>query len=179
MRNVLCVLFIGCVLAGCGRSEEQPNTATRPSTSAGADAATATTPEARNCQSVVAAAQLGKTNVYQESAKPISLTLTVEQDTSTTRTSADCYFNNAVTVLAARKSGKQLFRRTLSKDDLLYFISTDEAVERAVLQTVTYKPTFNGRPYVTLTFRLVEPGTQKSMDYTVFMNYVGEIIKVR
>ena len=42
-----------------------------------------------------------------------------------------------------------------------------------------YKPSFNGQKYMTLTMRLLDPETKKKTDYEVFMNYFGEIVKVR
>lgn len=167
-------LFIG-LLTACGRNEkkqENPQSAT--------DTVVAVaTPKPKNCQSILEADKLGKANTYQESAKPITVTMTLEQDTSSTQTADGCYFNNTVTVLATKKSGSRIFKRTLLKDDLLYFIKTDEVVERSVLQNATYKPTFNGQKYVTITMRVIEPGNKKTTDYTVFMNYFGEIVKVK
>jgi len=184
MKHVLLTLLIASLLAACGRTEKtrenttQSTTATTDSTAA-TDSAVATAAKPQNCQSVVEADKLGKPNEYQESAKPIKVSLTLNQDASTMQTADGCYFNNTVTVLATKKSGKQLFKRTMLKDDLLYFIKTDEAVEQAILKNVLYKPTFNSQKYITLTMRLAKPGTKKTMDYTMFMNYFGEIVKVK
>ena len=65
------------------------------------------------------------------------------------------------------------------KDDLLYFTKNDTPIEQAILQSVTYKPTFNGQRYITISMRLIEPESRKTSDYLVTMNYFGEIIKVR
>ncbi len=142
-------------------------------------AMTAAPPVPKNCQSVIKADKLGKADVYQESAKSVSVSITMEQDASTTSTSDGCYFNNKATVLATKKSGSQVFKRTLQKDDLALFTKDDAYIEKAVLQQVTYKPTFNGQRYVTLTMRLLQPDTKKTMTYTVFMNYFGEMVKVK
>lgn len=166
-----------CLLLACGRTEKMQDTAGPSGTAADAGAVAA--PRRRNCQSVVAADQLNKPLEYKETAKPITVTLTLNVDTSTVDAGRACYVNNTVTVQTARKSGKQLFKRTLLKDDLLYFVDNDEAVKRSVLQKVTYKPTFNGERYFNLTMRLIEPGSQKTLEYTLFVNYFGEIVKVK
>ncbi len=176
MKNVFLPVLIAGLLFACGGSETKQDNATGQST---ADSMTVATPKARDCQSVGGTGKLGKSDVYQESDKAINVTLTVNQDTSTTQTTTDCFFNNVVTVLAAKKSGERVFRRVLAKDDLLYFIKNDEAVQRAVLQRATYKPTFNRQKYVTLTMHFMEPDTRKTTDYMVFMNYFGEIIRVK
>ena len=176
MKNARLLLLSLSLLTACGRTEKTSETATQiPS----ADSVAATTPKLPDCQSLVKAGKLGKANDYQESAKSIKVTLTLDQDTTTMQTANGCYFNNAVTVLAVKKSGSRVFKRTLLKDDLLYFIKTDETVERAILQNVVYKPTFNGQKYITLTMHLMEPVSRKTTDYTVFMNYFGEIVKVK
>ncbi|RIV25620.1 hypothetical protein DYU11_07920 [Fibrisoma montanum] len=176
MRNVFLSIIVAGLLSACGGADTtQKETATATDTTQTA----AAPPEPKNCQSLIAADKLGKPDEYQESGKPIKVALTMNQDTSTHETTGGCYFNNTVTVQATKKSGSPVFKRTLLKDDLLYFTKNDEAIERAVLQKVTYKPTFNGLKYITLTMRLQEPGTRKTQDYTIFMNYFGEIIKVR
>lgn len=180
MKNAFILFLATSLLAACGSSEKkQDATAQSKTAQPAADSASTKTPASQNCQSVVETAKLGKSDVFQESAKPITVTLTLAQDTSATQTGDGCYFNNAITILAAKKSGSQVFKRTLLKDDLLYFIKSDDVVERSVLQQVTYKPTFNGQRYITLTMQLIEPASKKKAEYTVTMNYFGEIIKVK
>ncbi|WP_041616714.1 hypothetical protein [Spirosoma linguale] len=180
MKNAFSLLFVASLLVACGRSGKKEEMTTQSTTTQPtADSTLAAAPDSKNCRSVVEADKLGKSDVFQESAKPITVTLTLAQDSSATQTDEGCYFNNAITVLAAKKSGSQVFKRTLLKDDLLYFIKTDDVVERSVLQQVVYKPTFNAQRYITLTMQLVEPVSKKKADYTVTMNYFGEIIKVK
>ncbi len=180
MKNTLFILFVASLLTACGRTEKAQDNTTK-STTATPDSVVATVPKIKNCQSMVEAAKLGKSDTYQESAKSIKVTLTLDQDTSSVQTDNGCYFNNAITVLATKKSGSgsRVFKRTLLKDDLLYFTKSDKAIERAILQKTIYKPTFNGQKYVTLTMQLIEPGSKKMTSYTVFMNYFGEIVKVK
>ena len=179
MKNAFLTLLAAGLLTACGRTEKaQDNTTQSPKTTADSTAV-AQAAKPKNCQSLLKADQLGKANVYQESAKPISVTMTMTQDTSTLQTADGCYFNNSVTVRVAKKSGGQLFKRTLLKEDLFYFAKSDAAVRRAVLQRATYTPTFNGLKYLTLTMRLIEPKSRQTTDYVVFMNYFGEIVKVR
>ena len=180
MKNAWLLFLAISLLTACGRTEKSENSTTQSTTTATApDSVVATPPKPQNCQSIVADDKLGKANVYQESAKSINVSLTLDRDTSTLQTPNGCYFNNAITVLATKKSGSRVFKRTLLKDDLLYFIKSDAVVERSILQKVTYKPTFNSLRFINLTMRLVEPGTQKTADYTLFMNYFGEIVKVK
>lgn len=178
MKNIRLLFAVASLFIACGRTEktqERTNQTQTPVADTGS--AVAVTP--KNCRSVVETGQLGKTDVYQESAKPIHVALTVNQDESTTQTANGCYYNNTVTVLATKKSGSRVFKRTLLKDDLLYFTKSDDAIEQSILQKVLYKPTFNAQKYVTITMRLMEPGSKKTTDYTVFMNYFGEIVKVK
>ena len=181
MKNAFLLVLATALLTACGRTEKSENTTTQsaPTTATATDSVVATPPKPQNCQSVVADDKLGKADVYQESAKSIKVSLTLDRDTSTLQTATGCYFNNTITVLAAKKSGSQVFKRTLLKDDLLYFIKTDSVVERSILQKVTYKPTFNSLRFITLTMHLLDPTTKKMADYTLFMNYFGEIVKVR
>lgn len=174
MKNAF-LLFVITSLLACGRTDKAQENAAQST----ADSVAATPPKPKNCQSVVAADKLGKPMEYAESAKPIKFTLTLDQDTSATETTGGCYFNNTITVQAVRKSGKQLFKRTLSKDDLLLFVKNKEANTQTILQNVAYKPTFNGERYCLLTMRLIEPVSKKTTDYTAFVNYYGEIVKVR
>ncbi len=187
MKHIHFVLLSVSLLTACGRTEtaqdNTQNTVAQPvpaTTSArtAPDSGTAAGPKPQNCRSILDAATLGKVNTYRESAKPVTVGITLAQDTSTTAIAGECYFNNTVTVQATNRSNRPLFKRTLLKDDLLYFSKRDEAIQRAVLQNVIYKPTFNGERYITLTMRLMEPGNRKTTDYTVFMNYFGEIVKV-
>lgn len=177
MKNALLLLLAITSLTTCSRTEKAKDTTTQSTTAT--DSASATAPEPNNCQSVVEASKLGKSDVYQESGKSIKISLTLNQDTSTMPTAKGCYFNNTITVLATKKSGSQQFKRTLLKDDLLYFTKTDDAIKQSILQKVIYKPTFNGQRYITLTMHLLEPASKKTMDYTLFMNYFGEIVKVK
>ncbi|GAB4024229.1 hypothetical protein [Spirosoma gilvum] len=175
MKNAFLLALTFSLLVACGRSEKT----TESTTVSKADSIATESPTPKNCKTVIDADKLGKSDVYQESAKSIKVALTLTQDTSSTETSAGCYFNNAITVLATKKSGSQLFKRTLLKDDLLYFIKSDDVVERSVLKTVTYKPTFNSQRYINLVMRVIDPVSQKTSDYTLFMNYFGEIVKVK
>ncbi|MBC8153351.1 MAG: hypothetical protein H7Z72_10605 [Bacteroidetes bacterium] len=174
MKNACLLLFATGLLLACGRTEKTQDNAQ----SAPADSVT-TAAKLRNCQSIADAEKLGKPMEYRESAKPITFTLTLDQDTSATQTAGGCYLNNTITVMAVRKSGKQLFKRTLTKDDLRLFAKDDETVGQTVLQSATYKPTFNGERYLLVTMRMLEPDSKKTRDYTLFMNYYGEIVKLR
>ncbi|GAB3767515.1 hypothetical protein GCM10028818_00430 [Spirosoma horti] len=179
MKNVFMALFAACLLQACGQTEKkQENTAQ--TTQASADLmATPRVSKTSDCQSIVKSAKLGKADIYQESAKALTVSITVDQDTSSLQVANGCYFNNSVTIRATKKSGSQVFRRTLLKDDLVYFTKNDKPIEQAILQSVTYKPTFNGQRYITISMRLIEPESKKTSDYLVTMNYFGEIIKVR
>ncbi|QIP15632.1 hypothetical protein G8759_24860 [Spirosoma aureum] len=176
MKNAYVTLLAVSLLTACGRTEKKQDEAS-PSSTAATESTPA--PKPQNCLSIIEKDKLGKSNEYQESAKSIKVTLTLDQDTSTMPTAQGCYFNNSVTVLATKKSGSRVFKRTLLKDDLLYFTKIDEPIQKAILQNAFYKPTFNGQKYITLTMRLKEPGSKKTMDYTVYMNYFGEIVKVK
>ena len=178
MRNARLFLFALSLLTACGRTEKTQDQTTS-STAVTTDSATATVTASRNCQSVASSGKLGKSDTYQESGKSLKFTLTLNQDTSQVSTDQSCFFNNTITIQATKKSGGSAFKRTLLKDDLLYFIKTDEMVKRSVLQNVTYKPTFNSQKYFTLTMHLIDPASQKKTDYTLFMNFFGEILKVR
>ena len=180
MKNARVLLFGLSLLMACGRTEKTQETASQTATMATDSAATGTTAApAQTCQSVVKAGKLDKADVYQESAKSISVAITMEQDSSSVPTAKGCYYNNTVTILATKKSGSRVFKRTLLKDDLAYFTKDDDAIEQSVLQSVTYKPTFNGQRFITINMHLLEPDTRNTLDYTVFMNYFGEIVKVK
>ncbi len=175
MKSSTLLFVFASLLTACGHTDNTSHKSNSPAT----DSVVAAVPKPKNCQSVVNAEKLGKSNVYQESAKPIKVSVTVQQDTSSLQVEGGCYFNNTVTVLATKKTGSQVFKRTLLKDDLLYFTKTDKSIEKAILQSVTYKPTFNSQKYITINMRLVEPDNKKMLDYLVTMNYFGEIIKVK
>ena len=178
MKNAFSFILAASLLTACGRTKTTQDNTTQSKTTQ-IDSVTTTRPESRNCQSLAKAGKLGKANRYQESAKPINVILTIDQDTTTLQTANGCYYNTTLTVLAQKKSGSRVFKRTLLKEDLLYFSKKDDAIQRAILQDVLYKPTFNGQKYITLTMRLMEPGSKRTTDYTVFMNYFGEIVKVK
>lgn len=175
MKSALILSLTGCLLVACGQTEKVKEQTTR----SGIDTTTVTAARPANCKTVDTGSKLGKTDVYQESAKPINVSITVNQDTSSTQLETDCYFNNTVTVLATKKNGNQLFKRTLLKDDLLYFVKSDEAIEKAVLQSASYKPTFNSLKFITFSMHLIDPASRQTLNYLVTMNYFGEIIKVR
>lgn len=177
MKNAPLFLLALSLLTACNRAEKTQDSTVAQSSAT--DSVAAVSPTPKNCQQVVDAADLGKTNVFQESAKPISVSITVEQSENTTQATGGCYFDNAVTVRANKKSGSYLFKRTFDKGDLVYFSKNDEAIERSILQTITYKPSFNGQKYMTLTMRLIDPESKKKTDYELFLNYFGEIVKVR
>lgn len=180
MKNTLALFFVTCLLTACGRTDKaQDSTPTGKAAQGATDSVATTAANLPTCQSVVKAGKLGKADEYRETAKSITVAITLEQDSSSVPTAKGCYYNNTVTVLATKKSGNQVFRRTLLKDDLAYFTKDDHAIEQSVLQTVTYKPTFNSQRYITLNMHLLEPDTRQTLDYTVFMNYFGEIVKVK
>lgn len=176
MKNARLFLLAAGLVIACNTTEKKQADATQSSDST---TSTATVSKPQNCQSIAATDKLGKSDTYQESGKSLKFMLTLNQDTSQVLTDQDCFFNNTVTVQATKKSGGPAFKRTFLKDDLLYFIKTDEVVKRSVLQNVTYKPTFNSQKYFTLTMHLIDPVNQKKTDYTLFMNFFGEILKVR
>jgi len=174
MKNACVLLVVASILTACGHTEtSDKNSETR------SDSVATTQAKPKNCKSVIEADKLGKADEYQESAKPIKVMLTLEQDSSTTQTDNGCYFNHSVTVLTTRKTGSRIFKRTLLKDDLLYFSKNDGLIEQSLLQKVAYKPTFNGQKYITLTMQLIDPTNKETTNYTVFMNYFGEIVKVK
>lgn len=173
MKYGFLLLIAACLLTACGRSDN--SSTTQPP----ADSSSTAASKPRNCKTILEADKLGQTNDYQESAKAINVAITLEQDSSATETANGCYFNNTVTILATKKSGSRVFKRTLLKDDLLYFTKSDELIERSLLKNTTYKPTFNGQKYITVTMQLIDPVSQKTADYLVYMNYFGEIVKVR
>lgn len=179
MKNVFVALLAICLLQACGRTEKKQENTTQTTPASADSIASPQVSKTSNCQSIVKAGKLGKADVYQESAKALAISITVDQDTSSMSVASGCYFNNTVTVRATKKSGSQVFKRTLLKDDLLYFTKNDTPIEQAILQNVTYKPTFNGQRYITISMRLIEPESKKTSDYLVTMNYFGEIIKVR
>lgn len=179
MKNVFITLFAMALLQACGRTEKkQENTAQTVQASTDS-AATSPPPKTSTCQSIVKAGKLGKTDVYQESAKALTVSVTIDQDTSSMQVADGCYFNNTVTIRATKKTGSQVFKRTLLKDDLIYFTKNDKPIEQGILQSVTYKPTFNGQRYITVSMRIAAPGSKNASDYLVTMNYFGEIIKVK
>ncbi|MVM30419.1 hypothetical protein GO755_10270 [Spirosoma sp. HMF4905] len=179
MKNAFLLFFIFSLLTACGGNTDKKQDSPAQSTTATTDSTAAPAPKPKNCQSVVEADKFGKADVYQESGKSIKVSLTLDQDTSSTQVANGCYFNNTVTVLATKKSGSPMFKRTLLKDDLLYFTKSGDAIKQSILQKVIYKPTFNGQRYITLTMHLLEPESKKTMDFTLFMNYFGEIVKVK
>ncbi len=179
MKNALTLLMAASLLIGCGRTENAKDKASSQSTTAATDSVVVAAPTPKNCRSIIEADKLDKPLEYKETAKPLKFTLTLNQDTSTTQTADGCYFNYTVTILATKKSGSQAFKRTLLKDDLLYFTKDDDAIRRSILQHATYKPTFTSERFFDLTMRLIEPTSKKTKDYTLFMNYHGEIVKVR
>jgi hypothetical protein len=179
MKNAQLTLLALGLLTACGRNETDRNTAQSTNKGTPDSVAAAATPAPKPCESVVKIGQLGKANVYQESAKGISVTLTLEQDNQRLEVGETCYANNSVTVLAAKKSGSRVFKRTFTKADLLYFTKNDQPIEQGVLQSAIYKPTFNAQKYITVTMRLLEPVSKKTTDYTAFLNYYGEITNVR
>ncbi|TAE23133.1 MAG: hypothetical protein EAZ91_22840 [Cytophagales bacterium] len=182
MKNTLTLFGLLALATACNRSETTqtktdangPNSLTA---TASVDSVASEKPQ--NCASVVESGKLDKANEYSESAKPIRVTITLRQDESSMPSADGCVFNNKVEVLATRKSGKQAFKRTLLKDDLVYFSKNDAVIEAGVLKSATYVPTFNSQKYITLGLRLTNPQTQRNTDFTVFMNYYGEIVKVR
>lgn len=159
------------LVTGCGRTEQTAQTSN--------DSLRTESAKPRNCQSIVAADKLGKTDEYQESAKPYKFTLTLEQDSSTTDAGSTCYFNNSVTVLATQKSGSQVFKRSLVKDDIRYFVKNGEDLQPFILEKATYQPTFNSQRYIVIQMQLLNPENQQKISYTVMMNYHGEIVKVK
>ncbi len=177
MKKQFSILCLVIAIMACGRSEKSEQNTTTVQSVAADSVAKAAKPQ--NCQSVIEGDKLGKADVYQESAKNIKVSLTLAQDASTMPTSDGCYYNNSVEVLATKKSGSQLFKHTLGKDDLTLFTKDDEAIQKSILKKATYKPTFNGQKYITLTLGLTEPGTKKATEYTVYINYYGEIVKVK
>ena len=179
MNYKLVLFFVASLLVACGKSEKASDTTATTTDASTGSVAAAAPPAPKNCQSVLKADKLGKPDEYQESAKSIKVSITMEQDTSATPIAGGCYFNNTVTILATKKSGKQTFKRTLQKEDLALFTKDDADIEKAVLQQVTYKPTFNGQPYITLSMRLLQPDTKKTLNYLVYMNYFGEMVKVK
>lgn len=178
MKNALLTLLAVGIFMACGRTEKTQDTTTAQSSATNA-VATPTPPKSQNCQQLVEAATLGKTNVYQESAKPIRVSITVEADTSNLQIGSNCFVHNTATVGVTTKVGKELFKRTFFNNDLIYFSKNDEAIERSILQNVIYKPSFNGQKYMTLTMQLIDPESRKKTDYELFINYYGEIVKVR
>lgn len=179
MKDLFIALLAVCLLQACGQTEKKQENTTQKAPVSADSASTPPSPKTNNCQSVVMAGKLGKADVYQESAKALTVSITVNQDTSSMQVANGCYFNNTVTIRATKKTGSQVFKRTLLKDDLLYFTKNDKPIEQAILQRVTYKPTFNGQRYITVSMRLMAPESKKTSDYLVTMNYFGEIIKVR
>lgn len=174
-KRLLFYSFLALTVA-CNSSEKKGDTGAA-ATTASADSAVVAKP--KNCQSIAERGKLDKSDVYQETAKPVKTTLTLRQDESSMPVANGCVFNNKVEILVARKSGKQEFKRTLLKDDLLAFSDKDEAIQASVLKRATYIPSFNSQKYVTIGMRLTDPQTQKNTDITVYMNYHGEIVKVR
>jgi hypothetical protein len=187
MKKSVSILYLVAALVACGRSETGENKTSQPATdqanAVGSDSAATASAKPLNCKSMVDASKLGKSDVYQESGKDLKVTLTLAQDNSSSTPGPDgCYFNNSVEVQATRKSGRSVFKRTLFKDDLTYFTKSDEtdvAIGKAVLQGVAYNPTFNGQKYVSLVMRLRDPATKKNSEFTVYMNYNGEILRVK
>lgn len=179
MKNALLIPLIA-LLTACGGAKTVQDTTKSPTVTADSVATASPAPaKPQNCRSVADADKLGKPLVYKESAKPLTFTLTLNQDTSTMQTSDGCYYNNTLTVLATKKADRQAFRRTLLKEDIAYFSKDGEAIGRSVLQRATYTPTFNSERYFFVTMRLLDPVSKKTKDYRLFMNYYGEIVKVK
>lgn len=171
MKIAVLLFTIAGLLTGCGRTENANQT--------NVDSTATATPKPKNCLSVVDTNKLGKNDEYKESTKPYKFTLTLEQDSTSLETGSTCFFDNKITVLATKKSGEQVFKRTLIKDDLRYYIKDAAVLEHTVLQQTTYQPTFNSQRYIVLQMRLIEPSTKQTTDFTVSMNYHGEIVKVK
>ena len=180
MKTTVIPILLTCLFASCNTTDKAKE-ATKPPTEVPGEVATVAAAAPKpDCKTLGGLPELGKNNVYQESAKPVRVTLTMNQDSiSTTSTAKGCYHNYIATIEATKKSGGRIFTRTFSKDDLRYFGPSDEVLDQTVLQNLTYKPSFNGQKYVTLTARLEEPISGKRMDYLVYMNYFGEVVKVR
>ncbi len=179
MKATVIPVLLACLLAGCNNTENATETIKSPTDVPGEVATVAAAAPTSDCKALAGLPELGKTKVYQESAKPVRVTLTMNQDTSNIITPKGCYHNYVATVETVKKSGSKLFIRRFGKDDLRYFGPSDEILDQSVLQNVTYKPSFNGQKYVTLTARLEEPTSGKRTDYLVYMNYFGEVVKVR
>ena len=179
MKITLIPLLLTCLFFGCNGTEKAKETEKSPTDVPGEIATVAAAAPKVDCKTPAGLPELGKDKVYQESAKPIRVTLTMNEDTSTTSTPQGCYHNYVATIEAAKKSGSRVFTRTFSKNDLRYFGPSDETLDQSVLQNVTYKPSFNAQKYVTLTARLEEPVSGKRTDYLVYMNYFGEVVKVK
>lgn len=162
----------------CGRTEKTQDTTTAQNSTADT-LSVPVSPKPQDCQQLVKATVLDKTNVYQESAKPISVSITMQADTSNLQIGGDCFVHNTATVRATTKGGKELFKRTFFSNDPIYFSKNDEAIERSTLHNLTYKPSFNARKYMTFTMQLIEPESRKETDYELFINYYGEIVKVK
>ncbi len=178
MKNVCSLLLLTGFLVACGRTETAKDNAQSPPAAA-TEPTVAAAVKPKNCRSVADADKLGKPLVYKESAKPLTFTLTLNQDTTTVPTADGCYYNNTLTVLATKKADRQAFKRTLVKEDIAYFSKDGEAIGRSVLQSATYTPTFNSERYFFVTMRLLDPVSKKTKDYRLFMNYYGEIVKVK
>ncbi len=179
MKTTVIPVILTCLLLGCTNTEKPEETTNPPTVAPSEVVAEPMAVPKSDCKTLAGLPELGKNKVYQESAKPVRVTLAMNEDTSSTTTAKGCYHNYIATIDAAKKSGGQLFSRTFSKDDLRYFGPSDETLNQSVLQNVTYKPSFNAQKYVTLTARLEEPISGKRTDYLVYMNYFGEVVKVR
>lgn len=179
MKTSIIPILLICLLIGCTNAEKTEETTKSPSDVPGEIATVAAAAPKSDCKTLGSMPELGKDKVYQESAKPVRVTLTMNEDTSSTTTAKGCYHNYVATIETAKKSGGELFTRTFSKDDLRYFGPSDEVLDQSVLQNLTYKPSFNAQKYVTLTARLEEPISGKRTDYLVYMNYFGEVVKVK
>jgi|GEM_PF-1660473 len=179
MKITVIPVLLTCLFFGCTNTENATETIKSPTDVPGEIATIAAAAPTPDCKTLAGMPELGTDKVYQESAKPVRITLTMNQDTSNTTTPKGCYHNYVATIETVKKSGGKLFARTFSKDDLRYFGPSDETLDQSVLQNVTYKPSFNGQKYVTLTARLEEPISGKRTDYLVYMNYFGEVVKVK
>ena len=179
MKITVVPVLLTCLFFSCNSTEKANETDKSPMDVSGEIATVAAAAPEPNCKTLAGLPELGKDKVYQESAKPIKVTLTMNEDTSSTNTPKGCYHNYVATIEAAKKSGDRVFKRTFTKDDLCYFGPSDETLDQSVLQNVTYKPSFNAQKYINLTARLEEPISGKRTDYLVYMNYFGEVIKVK
>lgn len=114
MKDLFIALLTVCLLQACGQTEKKQANTTQTVRVSADSVSTPLPTKTNNCQSVAKADKLGKADVYQESAKALTVSITVDQDTSSMQVANGCYFNNTVTIRATAPGPIPFWLRVLT-----------------------------------------------------------------